>query len=145
MGILEAVAGVGGACAICAIPPVRSTLNSVVGLVLAAILWKVRGFDRYEEDEREGEGEGGELGGSGRREASSSASRLLAGDHIESLAKEERYVESSPRPSASSVSFVASLVPVEAPADLERLGGTIWLNLLCSRSALDRPAREGVD
>lgn len=90
MGNLEAVPGVGGACAICAIPPVRSTLNSVVGLVLAAILWKVRGFERYDEDERDGEGEGGELGGSGRREASSSASRLLAGYHIESLAKEER-------------------------------------------------------
>jgi hypothetical protein len=88
MGILEVVPGVGGACAICAIPPVRSTLNSVVGLVLAAMLRKVREFERYDEDEREGEGEGegGELGGSGRREASSSASRLLAGDHMESLA-----------------------------------------------------------
>jgi hypothetical protein len=103
MGILEAVPGVGGACAIWAIPPVRSTLNKVVGLVLAAMLWKVRGFERYDEDEREGEGEGGELvGGNGRREASSSASRLLVGDHIESLAKEERYVETSPRPSPSS-------------------------------------------
>jgi hypothetical protein len=142
MGILEVVPGVGGACAICAIPPVRSTLNSVVGLVLAAILWKVRGFERYDEDEREGEGEGGELGGRGRREASSSASRLLAGDHIE---PEERYVETSPCPSASSVSFVTSLVLVEVPADLERLGGTIWLSLLSSRSALDRPPREGVD
>jgi hypothetical protein len=144
MGILEPVAGVGGACAIWAIPPVRSTLSKVVGLVLAAILWKVRGFERYEEDEREGEGEGGELGGSGRREASSSASRLLVGDHIESWAQEERYVETSPSPSASSSSFVTSLVSVEVPADLERLGDTIWLCLLSSRSPLDRP-REGVD
>jgi len=69
-----------------AIPPVKSTLNKVVGLVLAAILPKVRGFERQEEDEGEGEGEGGELGGSGRRDASSSASRLLVGDHIESRA-----------------------------------------------------------
>ena len=90
MGNREAVPGVGGACAIWAIPPVRSTLNKVVGLVLAAILWKVRGLERYDEEERDGEGEGGELGGNGRREASSSASRLLVGDHIESLAKEER-------------------------------------------------------
>jgi hypothetical protein len=37
-GILEGVNGVGGASAIWAIPPVRSTLNKVVGLVLAAIL-----------------------------------------------------------------------------------------------------------
>jgi hypothetical protein len=37
-GILEAINGVGGASAIWAIPPVRSTLNKVVGLVLAAIL-----------------------------------------------------------------------------------------------------------
>jgi len=125
MGILGAVPGVGGASAIWAIPPVRSTLNRVVGLVLAAILWKVRGFERYEEDEREGEGEGGELGGSGRREASSSASRLLVGDHIESLAKEERYVETSPRPSASSRSFVTSLVFVEIPADREEMVGGI--------------------
>lgn len=45
-GILGLVTGVGGACAIWAIPPVRSTLNKVVGLVLAAILWNVRGFER---------------------------------------------------------------------------------------------------
>jgi len=45
-GILEPVRGVGGASAIWAIPPVRSTLNKVVGLVLAAILRNVRGFER---------------------------------------------------------------------------------------------------
>lgn len=37
-GIRGAINGVGGACAMWAIPPVRSTLNKVVGLVLAAIL-----------------------------------------------------------------------------------------------------------
>lgn len=45
-GILDDVKGVGGACAIWAIPPVKSTLSKVVGLVLAAILRNVRGFDR---------------------------------------------------------------------------------------------------
>jgi len=45
-GILGPVAGVGGASAIWAIPPVRSTLNKVVGLVLAAILRNVREFER---------------------------------------------------------------------------------------------------
>jgi hypothetical protein len=44
--ILEPVTGVGGACAMWAIPPVKSTLNKVVGLVLAAILRNVRGFER---------------------------------------------------------------------------------------------------
>jgi hypothetical protein len=65
-------------------------LSTVVGLVLAAMLLKVRELDRYEEEEWEREGEGGELGGSGRREASSSASRALAGDHKESRASDER-------------------------------------------------------
>lgn len=56
-------------------PPVRSTLRSVVGLVLAVILRKVRECDRYDEESREGTGDGGELGGRGRTDASSSASR----------------------------------------------------------------------
>lgn len=68
----------------------RSILNTVVGLVLAAMLLKVRGLDRYEEEEWDSEGEGGALGGRGRREASSSASRALAGDHKESRASDER-------------------------------------------------------
>lgn len=55
-------------------PPVRSMLSKVVGLVLAVILLNVRGSDMYEEEERDGEGEGGELGGKGRTDASSSAS-----------------------------------------------------------------------
>lgn len=80
----------GGACAICAIPPVRSTLSNVVGFVLAAILAKVRGSDRYEEEDREGEGEGGALGGIGRTEASSSASYTLFGDQTESNALDTR-------------------------------------------------------
>jgi hypothetical protein len=45
-GILGDVTGVGGASAIWAIPPVRSTLSNVVGLVLAAMLRNVRGFER---------------------------------------------------------------------------------------------------
>jgi hypothetical protein len=55
---------------------------SVVGLVLAAKLLNVRGSDIYEDDEREGDGEGGELGGSGRIDASSSASSPLREDAL---------------------------------------------------------------
>jgi len=67
--------------------PGKSTLNTVVGFVLAAILLNVLGSERYEE-ERDGAGEGGALGGSGRTEASSSASSTLAGDQVESWAME---------------------------------------------------------
>jgi hypothetical protein len=73
-----------------AIPPDRSTLRRVVGFVLMATLANVRGSERYDDEECDGDGEGGELGGSGRTEASSSASRMLFGDHVESLASEER-------------------------------------------------------
>ena len=77
----------------CAIPPpARSTLRRVVGFVLAAMLANVRGSERYEDDECDGEGDGGVLGGNGRTEASSSASRtlMLVGDHNESRANEPR-------------------------------------------------------
>ena len=75
-----------------AIPPVKSILRTVVGFVLAAILANVRGSERYEEDECDGDGEGGALGGNGRTDASSSASRTLrlVGDHKDSRANEER-------------------------------------------------------
>jgi len=90
------VGGGVGAWAIWAMPlPFKSMLSKVVGLVLAAMLLNVRGSDRYEEEEREGEGEGGPLGGMGRRDASSSASKALAGDQIESLFIEERSNEIS--------------------------------------------------
>lgn len=83
--------GVMGTCAMCPTPAgPRSTLSTVVGFVLAAILLKVRGLERYDEEEWDSEGEGGELGGRGRREASSSASRALAGDQKESRASDER-------------------------------------------------------
>ena len=55
-------------------PPVKSTLSNVVGLVLAAMLAKVRGCERYDEEDSEGDGDGGALGGMGRTDASSSAS-----------------------------------------------------------------------
>lgn len=76
----------------CAIPPAKSTLSIVVGFVLAAMLANVRGSERYDEDECDGEGDGGALGGSGRTDASSSASRTLklVGDHKDSRASEER-------------------------------------------------------
>lgn len=92
--------GVAGACAICAIPfpfPCKSMLRTVVGFVLAAILLNVLG---YEDEDREGEGEGGMLGGIGRNEASSSASNALAGDHVDSRANDERPEDP---PSSSSV------------------------------------------
>ena len=84
------IVGVGGAWAICAMPPVRSTLSNVVGFVLTAILAKVRGSDKYEDEDLDGEGEGGALGGIGRTEASSSASYTLLGDHTESSAPDTR-------------------------------------------------------
>lgn len=88
--------GVTGTCAMCPMPAgARSMLRTVVGLVLAAMLRNVRDCDRYEEEECEREGDGGELGGSGRNDASSSASRALAGDHIESRAKDDWRMEAS--------------------------------------------------
>lgn len=84
------VGGVVGAWAICAIPfPFISMLSSVVCLVLAAMLLKVRGSDRYDEEDREGDGEGGALGGIGRTDASSSASRTLPGDQVDSGSRED--------------------------------------------------------
>jgi len=71
-------------------------LRRVVGFVLAAMLLNVRGSERYEEDDREGDGEGGALGGIGRTEASSSASNAVVGDHTDS--------DRSEAPSSSSVS-----------------------------------------
>ena len=69
--------------------PFMSILRSVVGFVLAAMLLKVRGSERYDDEEREGEGDGGELGGNGRTDASSSASKTLLGDHVDSRARED--------------------------------------------------------
>jgi len=52
--------------------------NNVVGLVLAAAaLLKVLGSETNDEEEREGTGEEGDVGGMGRIEASSSASARL--------------------------------------------------------------------
>jgi hypothetical protein len=80
----------------CAMPLlVKSILNRVVGLVLAAMLLNVRGCDRYEDEDLEGDGDGGMLGGSGRTEASSSASRTLAGDHVESRVTDDGLYEIS--------------------------------------------------
>lgn len=86
VGLPTRVVGVGGACAMCAImvPAGPTSIDStVVGFVLAATLRKVRGSDRYEDEDREGAGDGGDVGGSGRVEASSSASTGLVGDHID--------------------------------------------------------------
>lgn len=53
-----------------------------MGFVLAAMLRKVRGSDKYDEESREGDGDGGALGGSGRTDASSSASNALADESL---------------------------------------------------------------
>ena len=70
-------------------PPFRSTLSRVVGFVLAAMLLKVWGSERYDEEDLEGEGDGGALGGMGRMEASSSASNARIGEYVESRAKDD--------------------------------------------------------
>lgn len=49
----------------------------------------------------EGDGDGGPLGGKGLTEASSSASRLLVGDQVDSRASDDRFVEQSTSSSSS--------------------------------------------
>lgn len=74
-------------------PLAESIDMSVVGFVLAAPERNVRGSENCDEDERDGVGEGGEVGGKGLIDASSSAS--FAGDifvHIESVVVELRSV-----------------------------------------------------
>lgn len=71
---------------------VRSMERTVVGFVLIDKLLNVFGSDRYDDDEREGDGEGGEVGGSGRMDASSSAS-WLEGDHSEPTFPDDLRVE----------------------------------------------------
>lgn len=61
---------------------------SVVGFVLAAAERKVRGSDNWEDEVREGDGEGGLVGGRGRMEASSSASGACDGAHSDSWTAE---------------------------------------------------------
>lgn len=87
-------------------------------MVLAAILLKVRGSDRYDDDEREGEGEGGELGGKGRTEASSSAT--LLGDQVEPRARDspsEDLSSSNSDASRASLSPFKDIVLRLAPAN----------------------------
>jgi len=86
--------GVGGACAMWAMPfVVRSIETTVVGFVLIDMLLNVFGSDKYDDDEREGDGDGGEVGGSGRMDASSSASSWLDGDHSEPTFPDDLRVE----------------------------------------------------
>jgi hypothetical protein len=81
--------GVGGASPMCAMPFPRSTLSTVVGFVLAAKLRKARGTNRYNDEECEGGGEGGALGGIGQRDAFSSTSMATDGDHMDSGPKDD--------------------------------------------------------
>jgi hypothetical protein len=110
----------------------RSTLSKVVGFVLAAILLKVCGSDKYDDAESEGDGDGGALGGNGLTEASSSASRLLVGDHVDSRASDDRGVDRPPSsectervcPSSSpSNDIVFRLATAEPLSALLILGG----------------------
>ena len=95
--------GVGGACAICAMPfGVRSIERSVVGFVLADMLLNVLGSLKYDDDERDGLGEGGDVGGSGRMDASSSASTGFDREpQSETAAPLDRLVLSTSRSSSS--------------------------------------------
>lgn len=77
-------------------PPCMSILSNVVGFVLAAMLLNVRGSDMYEEEDVEGEGEGGALGGIGRTDASSSAE--LRRDHRADLPSMNEWMEVSSPP-----------------------------------------------
>jgi hypothetical protein len=61
----------------------KSTDINVVGFVLAATLLNVRGSDRYDDDDRDGAGDGGDVGGRGRIDASSSAVSGCDGDHVD--------------------------------------------------------------
>lgn len=72
---------------------VRSIETTVVGFVLIDMLLNVFGSDKYDDDEREGDGDGGEVGGSGRMDASSSASSWLDGDHSEPTFPDDLRVE----------------------------------------------------
>lgn len=75
-----------------AIRPLPESIDMrVVGFVLAATDLNVRRSEIWDEEERDGVGDGGDVGGSGRIDASSSASS--AGDlfvHIESAVSELR-------------------------------------------------------
>jgi hypothetical protein len=101
-------------------------LSKVVGFVLAAILLNVCGSDKYDDAESEGEGEGGPLGGNGLTDASSSASRLLIGDQVDSRASDDRGVDPSPTsesierfcPSSSSPSNEIVFRLAAAPASI---------------------------
>ena len=110
-----------------------SILNRVVGLVLAAMLLKVCGCERYEDDDLEGDGDGGLLGGRGRTDASSSASRTLAGDHVESRVTDDGLYETSS--SSSGVRSLSSLpsketvfrlVPTESVRDCVLIPLLVW-------------------
>lgn len=88
-------------------------LRTVVGLVLAAMLLKVRELDKYDDEEWESDGDGGALGGRGRNDASSSASRTLTGDHMESRAREEEPVNAS-----TLSSCMSTLLAIESFRDI---------------------------
>ena len=110
-----------------------SILIKVVGLVLAAMLLKVCGCDRYEDDDLEGDGDGGLLGGRGRTDASSSASRPLAGDHVESRVTDDGLYETSSSSSGvrslsslPSKETVLRLVPTESVRECVLIPLLVW-------------------
>lgn len=70
-------------------------LSNVVGFVLAAMLLNVLGFDIYEDDDLDGEGDGGVLGGRGLMEASSSASAAVEGDQADSSSESDECLETA--------------------------------------------------
>jgi hypothetical protein len=95
----------------CAMPLAPMSMDSrVVGRVLvAAALLNVLGSETNDEDEREGTGEEGEVGGMGRIDASSSASPRLEpflDEMVDRLSEVPGSVVSEPSGSSMPVLFV---------------------------------------
>lgn len=103
-----------------------STESSVVGFVEAVCEATVRGSEPYPECVVcvrcvvfEGEGEGGDVGGNGRIDASSSASGCIEGDHIDPGANEgDKDRERTLVPSLTLVSCSPSASPAVVPLRL---------------------------
>jgi len=86
------------------------------------MLLNVRGLDMYEEEDREGDGDGGELGGNGLIDASSSASAATDGDQRDSASSSssdnEECLETYPSSPLSEMALRCALLLLElGPGD----------------------------
>jgi hypothetical protein len=123
----------------------RSTLKRVVGFVLAAMLRNVCELDMYDAEENDAaEGDGGALGGKGRTEASSSASRMLVGDHVDSSATEDDLLSDLLSLSASSSVLVEGLYSVDSSSSLRDMALMVSVGLkFVLAVSLDFVCKEG--